>query len=323
MDYNLQNSVNKDSKFSRKKDLQIIRTVPLLAEHIRNRIFAKNDIETFNVVQKACEMEDNDILDLDNPVLKGIITRKEQEIVKKLYEKDDIQEFLSELKELSLKYSAAMHETETKLNILNEDLKIRNGHSCIEHIETRMKSPESILKKMLRNNYPFTIDSMKENVRDIAGVRIICSFKSDIFELVKLIKSIDDFEIVREKDYVTNPKPSGYRSYHIIAKVPIQLSTGKEKVFVEIQIRTIAMDFWASLEHQINYKYDGIVPLEVRKELVECADTVAEADIKMMNLSEKVRNLDVKENSKEVETKEQIINTNKIGTILENLDVRR
>lgn len=323
MDHNLKDSENLNSKFSKKKDLQIIRTVPLLAERIRDSIFAKNDIESFNIVQRACEMEDKDILDLENPVLKGIITRKEQEFIKKLYEKDDIQEFLSELKELSLKYSAAMHETETKLNILNEDLKIRYGHSCIEHIETRMKSPESILKKMLRNNYPFTIDSMAENIRDIAGVRIICSFKSDIFELVKLIKSIDDFEIVREKDYVSNPKPSGYRSYHIIAKVPISLSTGKEKVFVEIQIRTIAMDFWASLEHQINYKYDGIVPQDVRKELIECADTVAEADIKMMNLSEKVRNLDTNNKISQDIDKDSSTDVKNIGSIIENLDTRR
>lgn len=286
-------SIEREKFLKSYRDWQILRAIPLIAENMKNKLFSKNDLATFDMIKKACELEEEEIANLGNSVLKGIITRREQELVKKLYEKDDIQEFLSELKELSLKYSAAMHETETKLKILNEDLKVRNGHSPIEHIETRMKSPESILKKMMRNNVPFTISSMQENIRDIAGVRIICSFKSDIFELVNLIKGISDFEIVREKDYVTNPKQSGYRSYHIIVKVPVQLSTGKEYVFVEIQIRTIAMDFWASLEHQINYKYDGVVPNDVRKELIECAKTISEADEKMMHLSDRVRNLNV------------------------------
>ncbi len=283
-------SIERDKFLQNYRDWNILKTIPEFATQMKDKLFSTEDIATFDLIQKACEIGE-EINDLDKTILKGAITRKEQELVKKLYEKDDVQEFLSELKTLSLKYSAAMNETETKLKILNEDLKLRNGHSPIEHIETRMKSPESILKKMMRNNFPFNIESMQENVRDIAGVRIICSFKSDIFELVDLIKSIADFEIVREKDYVTNPKKSGYRSYHIIMKVPVQLSTGKELVFVEIQIRTIAMDFWASLEHQINYKYDGVVPVSVRAELIECADTIAEADEKMMNLSEKVRNL--------------------------------
>ena len=127
-----------------------------------------------------------------------------------------------------------------------------------------------------------------ENIFDIAGVRVICSYQSDIFNLVEMIRNNKEIEIIREKDYINNPKPSGYRSYHMILKVPIYLTTGPEKVIVELQIRTMAMDFWASLEHKIKYKYDGIIPDSVRNELIECANTIADADLKMMHLSNKV-----------------------------------
>lgn len=221
--------------------------------------------------------------------IKGIITTKEQKLIEDLYKEPNVQEFISNLKVFSLKYLAAMNETETKMKILNEDFKARYHRSPIEHIESRIKTPESLLKKMLRNEVPFTLKDLEENIFDIAGVRVICSFQSDIFDLVNMIRKNKEIEILKEKDYVNNPKQSGYRSYHMILKVPIYLTTGPEKVIVELQIRTMAMDFWASLEHKIKYKYDGIIPEGVKEELVECAETIAEADSKMMHLKERVR----------------------------------
>ena len=223
--------------------------------------------------------------------IKGIITSTEQELIKKLYKEKYVQDFIEELKIFNLKYIAAMKETETKINILNEDYKIRYNHSPIENIETRLKTPESFIKKMLRNDIRFNINEVSNNIFDIAGVRIICSFISDIFDMVNIIKQNDEFTIVREKDYINNPKPSGYRSYHLIIKVPIYLTTGKEEVNVEIQIRTMAMDFWASLEHKIKYKYDGYIPEEVKTELIECANKISESDTQMMMLNNKIKNI--------------------------------
>lgn len=221
--------------------------------------------------------------------LKGLITKKEQLVISNLYKERNIQEFLTELRVFSLKYMAVMEEVETKLEILNEDYKARYNRSPIEHIETRLKTPESLLKKMYRNGIPFTLRDLEENIFDIAGVRIICSFKSDIFTLIDVIKSNKNFRVIKEKDYVNNPKSSGYRSYHLILKVPIYLTSGEEEVFVELQIRTMGMDFWASLEHKIKYKYDGYIPEDVKKELVEYADIISKADEKMMNLNDTVQ----------------------------------
>ena len=226
-------------------------------------------------------MEDNN--------LKGLITTKEQTIISNLYRDRNIQEFITDLRVFSLKYMAAMEEVETKLEILNEDYKARYNRSPIEHIETRLKTPESLLKKMYRNGVPFTLKDLEENIFDIAGVRIICSFKSDIFTLIDVIKKNKNFTVIKEKDYVNNPKNSGYRSYHLILKVPIYLTSGEEEVFVELQIRTMGMDFWASLEHKIKYKYDGYIPEDVKKELVEYADIISKADEKMMDLNDKVQ----------------------------------
>jgi putative GTP pyrophosphokinase len=180
-----------------------------------------------------------------------------------------------------------MNETVTKMQILNEDYKVRHDRSPIDNVESRLKTPESILKKMMRNQIPFNVSSMEERIFDIAGVRVVCPFISDVFSMVDMIKSMEDVEVVREKDYINNPKESGYRSYHMIVKIPIYLTSGREEVHVEIQIRTMAMDFWASLEHKIKYKNDGDIPEEERKKLVECAETIALADKQMMSLAEK------------------------------------
>lgn len=222
---------------------------------------------------------------------KGVITSTEKKFIDNLYKDSIVQKFLQDLNVFSLKYVAAMHETETKLKILNEDFKIRYNRTPIEQIETRIKTPESLIKKMLRNELPFTLHALENNIFDVAGIRVVCSFISDIFTIVDMIRDNPEFKVLKEKDYINNPKPSGYRSYHMIVKVPIYLTTGQEDVIVEIQIRTMAMDFWASLEHKIKYKYDGIIPEDVQEELVNCSNSITECDNKMMNLNNIVQNI--------------------------------
>ena len=221
--------------------------------------------------------------------IKGVITSTEKKMIEDLSKEERIQVFISELKTFYLKYTAAMNETATKIEILNEDFKTRYNHSPIEHIETRIKEPESLIKKMLRNNVPFDLSILENQIYDIAGVRVVCSFIQDIYAIVEMIQDNEEITIIKTKDYIKNPKPSGYRSFHMILKVPVYLTTGKEYVYVELQIRTMAMDFWASLEHRIKYKYDGIIPEDVQEELIQCAETISQADKQMMHLHNKVK----------------------------------
>ena len=181
------------------------------------------------------------------------------------------------------------------MEILNDEFQHVHSYNPIEHIKSRIKTPESIVKKLKKNGYESTIDNMIRYVNDIAGIRIICSFTSDIFEIAKIIANQNDIKLISVKDYINNPKPSGYKSFHMIVTVPIFLSNKSVDTKVEIQIRTVAMDFWASLEHKINYKYEGNVPEEIRKELVDCAHMVADLDDKMLSLNEQVMNYSLKQ----------------------------
>lgn len=200
----------------------------------------------------------------------------------------DIELFLRELQLVDLEYSAAIKEVETKLKILQEDFQIRYNYNPIEHISSRIKSPESLLNKMVKNKVALNVNEVKERIQDIAGVRVVCSFIPDIYKLVELIKNNTDFIVIKEKDYIKNPKDSGYRSYHLIIKTPIYLTNGITEVKVEIQIRTMAMDFWASLEHKIKYKYNGFIPDDVKKELLECSTYATNLDLKMLSLKNTV-----------------------------------
>lgn len=221
--------------------------------------------------------------------MKGVITTKEREKIKDMMEDESFVEFIKVLPEFELKYLAAMREIETKMKILNEDFKTRYNRSPIDNIESRLKSNESLVKKMMRNNVSFSIDAVEQNIFDIAGVRIICPFISDIYSLAEIISQNEEITIIRIKDYIKEPKESGYRSYHMIVQIPVYLTTGREDVNVEIQLRTMAMDFWSSLEHKIKYKYDGLIPDDVKIELVECADSIAKNDEAMMLLDKKVQ----------------------------------
>lgn len=193
------------------------------------------------------------------------------------------------LNEMALKYYAGLTEMEAKINVINEDFKLRYQYNPIHHVESRIKSPQSILNKMIRNGYPLDAGTMEEKIHDIVGVRIVCSFLKDIPYLVSFIKMNKDIEVLEEKDYIQNPKCTGYRSYHMLTRIPVTLTTGREYVIVEIQLRTMAMNFWASLEHRLNYKFDGYVPDSVKEELISCANTVHELDEKMESLNEIIR----------------------------------
>ena len=180
----------------------------------------------------------------------------------------------------------------TRLEILNDEFQHVHQYNPIEHIKSRIKTPESIVKKLKRHGYESTIENMVNYVNDIAGVRIICSFSSDIYRIAEMIRLQNDIRVVAVKDYIRQPKPSGYKSYHMLVTVPVFLSDKTVDVKVEIQIRTVAMDFWASLEHKINYKFEGKAPEYVKTELVECAQMVSALDSRMQGLNEEIKKIE-------------------------------
>lgn len=188
-----------------------------------------------------------------------------------------------------LLYDAALKEVNTKLEILNSEFKLAHQYNPIEHITSRIKSPQSIAKKIRHNNMELTVENIVKYINDVAGIRIICSFTSDIYRIADLIRKQSDVKILKIKDYITNPKPNGYTSYHMIVAVPIFLSQEVIDTKVEIQIRTIAMDFWASLEHKMYYKFEGNAPAHIRRELKECADIVSFLDQKMLAINEEIK----------------------------------
>ena len=194
-----------------------------------------------------------------------------------------------------LLYSSALKEIGTKLEILNDEFQHVHQYNPIEHIKSRLKTPESIVNKLKRRGYEVSIANMVRYVNDIAGVRIICSFISDIYRIADMMARQNDISVLSIKDYIKNPKDSGYKSFHMIVSVPIFLSYETLDAKVEIQIRTVAMDFWASLEHKINYKYDGTVPEHIKRELSECAEMVSDLDAKMMSLNEEIKDSEKKD----------------------------
>jgi len=195
------------------------------------------------------------------------------------------QEF-EKLKKLLTVYEWGMDTLLTKLNIMHNDLKSFQGNNSIEHIRSRLKSPESIARKLFEMGVDITADNAKKYLRDIAGIRIICPFTKDIYFLSELLRSLPSLGITDEKDYVSSPKPSGYRSYHLIMEIPIFYSGQTENVPVELQIRTEAMNFWATLEHSARYKYREHIPQHLSDELVIIADKIAELDNRMFLIHE-------------------------------------
>ena len=197
--------------------------------------------------------------------------------------------------EVILIYNSALKQISTKLAILNDEFQQVHRYNPIEHIKSRIKTSGSIVKKLKKHGYESTIPNMVQYVNDIAGIRVICSFTSDIYQIADIIREQSDIKVISVKDYIVNPKPSGYMSYHMLVKVPVYLSDRIVDTKVEIQIRTVAMDFWASLEHKINYKFEGNAPDHIKNELVECSRIAAKLDQKMLMLNEEIQTISKKE----------------------------
>ncbi len=190
---------------------------------------------------------------------------------------------------LILLYNSALKEMGTKLEILNDEFQHIHQYNPIEHIKMRVKTSESIVRKLKRKELDSTIENMQKYVNDIAGVRIICSFTSDIYRLADMITNQSDIRVLETRDYIKNPKSSGYKSYHMIVTVPIFLSDSVYDTKVEVQIRTVAMDFWASLEHKMNYKFALDPPEDIKKELYDCSLMISELDERMLKLNEEIQ----------------------------------
>ena len=208
---------------------------------------------------------------------------------------------------MMLLYKSALMEVGTKLEILNEEFKHIHQYNPIEHIKQRIKSPESIVKKLKKRGLDSTIENMREFINDIAGIRVICSFTSDIYRIAEMIRNQNDIKVISVKDYIISPKESGYKSFHMIVSVPIYLSDSVVDTKVEIQIRTVAMDFWASLEHKVNYKLDQDDSDEeiknIRRRLYDCAQMVSVLDDEMLALNETMQDLIEKQEKERAATR--------------------
>ena len=189
-----------------------------------------------------------------------------------------------EYKELRMMYACAIKEVQTKFEVLETEFKVRYQRNPISSIQTRLKSSSSIIEKMIRKGVPFSMENLEQQIQDLAGIRVICSYVDDIYALANALTSQDDITLLEEKDYIRNPKPNGYRSLHLIVSVPVFFSQQKRQIKVEVQIRTIAMDFWASLEHQMKYKREIPDQQHIVAQLKSCAEDIARVDMEMMNI---------------------------------------
>lgn len=220
-----------------------------------------------------------------------------------------LKQMKKEMTRFMMTYQFALDELMTKIDILQQEFHHMNDYNPIEHAESRLKSPESMLTKLYRKGLPVTLASVKEHIKDVAGVRITCSFVSDIYEVSRMLEQQQDLEVLEVKDYIKNPKPSGYQSLHLLLKIPVFMSDRVEHICVEVQIRTIAMDFWASLEHKIFYKYNREVPDRLKEELKEAAASAAALDRKMEKLHLEMK--EIKEMNEEEDPFELMFNNNR------------
>ncbi|PYZ94721.1 GTP pyrophosphokinase [Salipaludibacillus keqinensis] len=201
-----------------------------------------------------------------------------------------------ELTRFMMTYQFALDELSTKIDILQQEFHYIHDYNPIEHVKSRIKTPESILKKVHRKGIDLTLPAIRDTIHDIAGIRITCSFISDIYELSYMLENQKDIQVVERKDYIMNPKPNGYQSLHLILEIPVFMSDRVLDVYVEVQIRTIAMDFWASLEHKIYYKYNHEAPPAILQELKEAAETAGRLDEKMERLHKEINKAKETEN---------------------------
>lgn len=247
---------------------------PFEASLVKNRV--KNTIDLFNYKNKLEQKVEEQAVTLE----------KQSQIIQMQAEK------LSKAKpfnKLMMEYRSAIMEVETRLKVLNTVFSEEYKRNPFESIKSRLKSPESISKKLEKKSYPFTIENIREHVTDVAGLRVICSFPDDIYRLADLLIKQDDIILLRSKDYIKSPKSNGYRSLHLILSVPLFLPEEKKYMKVEVQFRTIAMDFWASLEHKLKYKKDDIEDAdEIESQLKTCADSIEELDYRMQGIRDKI-----------------------------------
>ncbi len=226
--------------------------------------------------------------------IERLIEQAREELITDIVLSDEfmnrMQENFLPIERLMSYYRCAIMEVETKFRVLNEQFSLQYDRNPIETIKTRVKSFDGILKKVKRKQIPFSLESIEENINDIAGVRVVCSFPEDIYLLAECLLQQDDIRLIEKKDYIKNPKPSGYRSLHLIVEVPIFLENEKRPMKVEVQLRTIAMDFWASLEHKLRYKKE--IPeaeaAQMVEELTECANVIADWDKKMGEIRNRI-----------------------------------
>nr|WP_040741502.1 GTP pyrophosphokinase family protein [Paenibacillus ginsengihumi] len=217
-----------------------------------------------------------------------------------------IKQFKNEITRFMMTYKFALDEMETRIEILQEEFQLLHDYNPIEHTKSRLKSPESIINKMYRKNCgALSFPNIRNHIKDIAGLRITCSFLSDIYRISDMLKKQTDLRILEEKDYISRPKPNGYRSLHLIIEVPVFMSDRQERVCVEVQIRTIAMDFWASLEHKIYYKYNKTVPSKLLDELKDAAHAAAALDKQMERLHNEIQ--EIRESEEEAEMNRIVI----------------
>lgn len=236
--------------------------------------------------------------------IEKLIEKRKEEFIRNNLMSDEFLDFIQKNKKpmdkLLSYYACAIMEVETKFRVLDHQYSLEYDRNPIEDIKSRVKSWESLIKKVRRKEIPLTLSSIEENIHDIAGVRVVCSFPDDIYMLADCLLNQDDITLIEKKDYIKNPKPGGYRSLHLIISVPIFLQDEKRMVTVEVQLRTIAMDFWASLEHKIYYKFEGNAPDYLEQELKACADMADMLDNKMFSLNQAITKI-AEEQAKEKE----------------------
>ena len=206
----------------------------------------------------------------------------------KIQNVDEFFDNAQEFNKLMMMYNCAIKEVTTKFDVLNDDMSVRFQRNPIETVKSRIKKPRSIVKKLIKNELPVTLESVSENLNDVAGVRVICSFVDDIYKVKEIFLKQDEITLIAEKDYIKNPKPNGYRSLHMIVEIPVFFADKKVPIRVEVQFRTIGMDFWASLEHQIKYKKEIKNEDEAIKRLKNCAEIIAEADVEMQKINDMI-----------------------------------
>ena len=226
-----------------------------------------------------------------------LLSDNEQLIMPDILTREQFMKFVeksSKFEELMMMYRCAIREVQTKLEILNDEFKTKRQRNPIDTIRSRIKAPMSIYEKLKRRGHTVSIQSRADNLNDVAGIRVVCPFISDIYDVAKMLISQDDIEVMEVKDYIKNPKPNGYRSLHYVIIIPIFLSSGKEYMKVEVQIRTIAMNFWASLEHQMHYKqFENDEMPEIVNQLTECAESIYHTDVRMQEIREDIHKMNL------------------------------